>query len=151
MALRNPKDLVTGIVYLVIGTAFLFLSRDYKLGTAVKMGPAFFPLILSVLLMLIGVVSIIRGILRPGSRISGITIRGMLIVFLSTAAFGMLLRGAGLIIALPVLVIGSATASSRFDLKYSAALAAGLCAFCWLVFLKGLGVPIPLIGAWFGG
>ena len=150
MALRNPKDLITGIVYLVIGGAFLIMSRDYKMGTAVKMGPAFFPMVLSVLLMVIGGVSVARGLLRPGSKISGVTVKGMLVVFAATMAFGLLLRPAGLIFALPALVIGSAAASSRFDLKYTAGLAAGLTAFCWLVFQKGLGVPIPLLGTWFG-
>jgi hypothetical protein len=30
-------------------------------------------------------------------------------------------------------------------------MAAGLTLFCVLVFLKGLGVPLPVIGEWFGG
>jgi len=30
-------------------------------------------------------------------------------------------------------------------------MAAGLTIFCVLVFLKGLDIPLPLIGPWFGG
>jgi hypothetical protein len=30
-------------------------------------------------------------------------------------------------------------------------MAAGLTVFCVLVFLKGLGIPMPTIGHWFGG
>jgi putative tricarboxylic transport membrane protein len=120
------------------------------MGTAVKMGPAYFPTILSVLLMLIGTVSVIRGLVKQGTAIGNITVKGMLVVCASTALFGLLLRGGGLAIALPVLVVGSAAASSRFDGKYAAGLAAGLTFACWLIFLKGLGVPIPLLGSWFG-
>jgi putative tricarboxylic transport membrane protein len=30
-------------------------------------------------------------------------------------------------------------------------MAAGLTIFCVLVFVKGLGIPLPIIGPWFGG
>ena len=56
----------------------------------------------------------------------------------------------GLLIALPLLVIVSALASSRFSWKTSIAEAVGITAFCILVFLKGLGVPLPILGSWFG-
>jgi putative tricarboxylic transport membrane protein len=65
--------------------------------------------------------------------------------------FGVTVRGAGLIIALPLLVVISALASTRFRWVPSVAMAAGLTLFCVLVFLKGLGVPLPAIGPWFGG
>ena len=50
------------------------------------------------------------------------------------------------------LIVVSALASrySRLDVTSVAALV-GLVAFCVLVFVKGLGVPMPLIGTWFGG
>lgn len=151
MASRNPKDFWTGIIYIAIGGVFIFIGWEYKLGTALKMGPAYFPMILSVLLVLIGIVSMVRSFLKPGSPIGGLKLKGLLIVVLSTVLFGLLLRRAGLIVALPLLVISSAAASSRFNWRYALGLAAGLTFFCWLVFLKGLGVPIPLVGSWFGG
>jgi hypothetical protein len=55
-----------------------------------------------------------------------------------------------LAIALPLLAIVSARASTRFRWTASIVMAAGLTVFCVLVFLKGLGVPLPLIGNWFG-
>jgi putative tricarboxylic transport membrane protein len=56
-----------------------------------------------------------------------------------------------LLIALPLLVIISALASSQFRWVPTIALAAGLTVFCAFVFIKGLGVPLPLIGPWLGG
>jgi hypothetical protein len=56
-----------------------------------------------------------------------------------------------LAIALPALVVISAYASVHFRWGASLALAAGLTVFCILVFLKGLGVPLPVLGWWFGG
>jgi hypothetical protein len=55
-------------------------------------------------------------------------------------------------IALAVLIIVSAAASqhSRPNVASIGALI-GIVVFCVLVFVKGLGVPMPLLGSWFGG
>ena len=89
--------------------------------------------------------------MEPGSPIGGFAFKGLLLVVGSTLVFGLIVRGAGLAVALPVLVIMSAYASIRFRWGPSLVLAAGLTVFCVLVFLKGLGVPLPILGSWFGG
>jgi hypothetical protein len=150
MSLRNPKDFWTGIIYVLFGATAFVIGRGYPMGTALKMGPGYFPTILSVLMVLIGIASLLRSILRPGTPIGSFAGRGLLLVVASTALFGLLLRKAGLIIALPVLVLASAYASREFRWKQSVLLAAGLTVSCALIFLKGLGVPIPLVGPWFG-
>ena len=68
----------------------------------------------------------------------------------ATVVFGLLVRGAGLAIALPLFVIMTAFASVKFRWGPSLVLAAGTTVFCVLVFVKGLGVPLPIIGRWFG-
>ena len=147
---RNAKDFWTGLIYIFVGSAALIISRDYDMGTAVKMGPAYFPTILSVLLMIIGIISVLRSFLKSGSPIGVIAWKGLVMIVASTFLFGMIVRGAGLIIALPLLVIVSAFASARFSWKYSLAEAAVITVFCIVVFLKGLGVPLPILGSWFG-
>jgi hypothetical protein len=73
------------------------------------------------------------------------------LVIVSALVFGLIVKSAGLAIALPVLVMISAFASDQFRWGPSLALAAGLTLFCVVVFLKGLGVPLPILGSWFGG
>jgi len=147
---RNAKDFWTGVIYLFVGSGALILSRDYGMGTAVKMGPAYFPTLLSLLLMVIGIISVIRSFLKSGTPIGVVAWKGLLLIVASTLLFGMIVRGAGLILALPLLVIVSALASTRFSWKTSLLEAAGITVFCILVFLKGLGVPLPILGSWFG-
>lgn len=147
---RNPKDFWTGIIYIAFGMTAIIIARDYGMGTALKMGPAYFPTVLSVLLILIGTISLVRSFIRPGSPVGRYAFKGLLLVTASTALFGLIVRGAGLIIALPLLVIISSYASTQFSWKYSLAMAAGLTVFCVLIFLKGLGVPLPILGIWFG-
>ena len=150
MASRNPKDLWTGIIYICFGVAAIIIARDYGMGTPRKMGPAFFPFLLSGLLILIGSIAVVRSFLRDGTPVGRFTGRGVLLVIAATVLFGLIIRGAGMIIALPVLVIFSAYASRQFRWQTSVYLAVGITVFCILIFLKGLGVPLPIVGSWFG-
>lgn len=149
--IRSTKDFWTGLIYIFFGSSAVLIASDYGKGTALKMGPAYFPTILGALLLLIGIISLVRSFIQPGSPIGGFTFKGLLLVIASTLVFGLIVRGAGLVIALPALVIISAYASVDFRWGPSLALAAGLTVFCILVFLKGLGVPLPILGSWFGG
>jgi uncharacterized membrane protein len=150
MVSRNPKDFWTGIIYVAFGAVAIFIARDYGMGTALKMGPAYFPVVLSVLLIVIGIISLVRSFIKPGTPIGRYAFKGLLLVTVSTVLFGLTVRGAGLVIALPLLVIISSYASKEFNWKYSLASAVGLTVFCILIFLKGLGVPLPILGSWFG-
>ena len=103
------------------------------------------------MLIVIGIISLVRSFLRPGTPVGRFTLKGLLLVTGATLVFGFIVRGAGLIIAMPVLVIVSAYASGKFSWRTSIAMAVGLTVFCILIFLKGLGMPLPILGSWFGG
>jgi len=148
--IRSPRDFWAGMLYIVFGASAVLIARDYEMGNAFKMGPGYFPTMLGGLLMLIGLLAMWRAFWQPGTPIGTFTCKGLLLVLASTLVFGLVVRGAGLLIALPLLVLVSASASVRFRWGPSLALALGLTVFCTLVFLKGLGVPLPLLGAWFG-
>jgi len=150
MTSRNPKDLWTGIIYIAFGAAAIFIARDYGWGTPRKMGPAFFPGILSVLLIVIGIISLVRSFVRPGTPVGRFTFKGLFMVTGATVLFGLIVRGAGLVIAMPVLVIVSAYASHKFSWRTSIIMAIVLTVSCILIFLKGLGIPLPVLGSWFG-
>jgi hypothetical protein len=148
---RNPKDFWTGLIYICFGSSAILIARDYGMGTAVKMGPAYFPTILGGLLVGIGVISVIRSFVVPGALIGAFAFKGLILVSVSVLLFGLVVRGAGLAVAIPLLVIISALASLRFRWRATLIMAAGLTIFCVLVFVKGLGIPLPIIGPWFGG
>lgn len=149
--IRNEKDFWIGVVYLAFGSAAIIISRDYSMGTALKMGPSYFPTILGSLLILIGIISLLRSFVKSGTPFGVFALKGLVLIIASIILFGFIVRRVGLVIALPTLVIISSYASTQFRWKYSLALAAGLTIFCILVFLKGLGVPLPVLGSWFGG
>jgi putative tricarboxylic transport membrane protein len=148
---RNARDFWTGLLYIFFGSSAILIARDYSMGTANKMGPAYFPTILGGLLLVIGVIALIRSFVIPGSPIGAFGFKGLVLVTGSVVAFGFVVRGLGLAIALPLLIIVSAYGSTRFRWRPTLIMAAGLTIFCVLVFLKGLGIPLPVIGPWLGG
>ena len=148
--IRSPKDFCAALIYLVIGVATIVIGRDYQMGTAFKMGPAYFPTLLAGLLTFIGLISLIRSFLQKGEPIPAFAWKPLLLITAATVVFGLLVRGAGLVIALPLFVLMTSFASVKFRWGPSLLLAAGATVFCSLVFVTGLGVPLPIIGRWFG-
>ena len=147
----QKKDFWAGVLYITLGAAAFWIGRDYPMGTAGRMGAGYFPAVLSVILMLIGLLSAARAFTREGEVVGTIAWKPLALVVGSTALFGLLLPATGLVIALAALILGSAAASQHFrlDLKAASGLII-LVAFCALVFVKALGVPLPLLGSWFG-
>lgn len=151
MSIRNPKDFWSGLLFLGIGGAVVLLASNYQLGTALKMGPGYFPTALGGLLAVIGLIAVVRSFIRPGTAIEPFHMRLLLIVLGATLLFGVLVRNAGLIAAVAVLVLMAAGASIYFRWRVAIALTVGLIIFSVIVFVKALGLPIPLIGPWLGG
>lgn len=148
---HNPKDFWTGLLYIFFGVSAIIIARDYNMGTGSRMGPAYFPTILGALLAVIGVIAVIRSFITPGAPLGGVALKAMALVTVAVVAFGFLVREAGLAIALPLLVIIGAYASVRFSWRTALITAAGLTIFCAVVFVRGLGIPMPIIGPWLGG
>ncbi|MBX3646820.1 MAG: tripartite tricarboxylate transporter TctB family protein [Rhodocyclaceae bacterium] len=148
---KGPKDFLAGVLYFGIGATALFAAREYEMGSAARMGPGYFPTILSGLLMLFGIISILRSIVVSSREAVGkIAWKPILSVTGGIVCFAFLLRPAGMLIALIALILISASASAKFRFDWRATIAM-LClvALSGLVFVKGLGVPMPLLGNWF--
>lgn len=151
LMIRSTKDFWAGLIYVFFGSCTVIIARDYDMGSALKMGPAYFPTLLGYLLAFIGLVSVARSFISHGAPIGEIAFKGLLLVIASVLLFGFFVRRLGVAIALPLLVMISASASDHFRWRPTLILAAGLTVFCYFVFLRGLGVPLPIWGSWFGG
>lgn len=149
--IRDPKDFLSGLMFMGFGGAAIVLGQDYEMGRAVRMGPGYFPVLLGGLLCIVGAACLLRSLLRPGEPVGRLAVKPLLLVVVSTLVFGLLLRNAGLVAALAVSILLSAMASSQFSRKTTALTIVGMTTFCYLVFLKGLGLPIPVLGPWLGG
>src|SRR5262245_28175566 len=144
-SLLNNKDVWGGLMLIAVGAATVFIARDYPFGTALRMGPGYFPVILGALLILFGL-AILAGGLRRGEQIaSSWSPRALIVLPLSLILFGVLMQYGGFVPAMLVLIVGSATASSEFRLVEVLLFAIGLTALSVAVFVWALGLPYPLI------
>jgi hypothetical protein len=145
LELGNSKDLWAGLLLIGIGTGAILVARNYPFGSALRMGPGYFPVVLGGLLVAFGLYLVGSG-LRSSERIdTPWSLRALAILPLSLIAFGVLIERAGFIPALIVLILGSATASTQFRFAEVLAFAIGLTALSVAVFVWALGLPYPLI------
>ena len=150
-ALGGSRDFWSGVLFCAAGVAAVGFARGYPMGTTMRMGPGYFPTMLGGLLALIGLVLMVRALLRPGPAVGRLAYSKLGLVTVSNLLFAVLLRRLGLVAALILLVIVSAYASKRFRWPVATALAVGLAVGSSIVFVWLLGLPIPVRGPWLGG
>ncbi|MCX7174734.1 MAG: tripartite tricarboxylate transporter TctB family protein [Proteobacteria bacterium] len=148
--IKHPKDFYAGTMYFSLGAAAAYIARDYTMGSAIRMGPAYFPTMLAILLMIVGAISVVRSFVSKGESIDAFAWKEVGLIIGSIVLFGVLVRGAGLGPALVLLVLVSAWASPEFKLKTALLLAVITTVLSVLVFVTGLGLPFPILGPWVG-
>ena len=151
MHVRNVRDLLAGCMFLMFGLAFLYVAQDYQLGSARRMGPAYFPVVLSLILIGIGLATVGRAFVVAGPPIRDVAAKALALVTAAVMLFGLVVQGAGLGVATAALVLVSAPASRSSRLVPTLVLAAALAMFCVLVFIAGLGLPFRALGPWLRG
>ena len=144
------QDFWAGLMLIVVGGGAIIIARDYEFGSALRMGPGYFPVILSAALVIFGVYFVLQGLRAGAEKLEGsLSLRALIILPLSLVLFGLLIDRAGFIPAMLALIIGSSTASSQFKLVEVLAFAVFLTAMCVVVFIWALGLPYELItGIW---
>jgi hypothetical protein len=143
--LKKPQDLGAAILFVLLGCICLWLGRDYRYGTLARMGPGFFPLTLSWLLIGFGVViGALAFSFNEGPKVTIPNWRGLLIVIVAIILFGMLINSAGLLITAFIVPLVAAFASTEVRRKEAVILSLLVSIACVAVFVYGLRQPIPV-------
>jgi hypothetical protein len=145
----SRKDLLAGAVFIAFGLGFALIGLRYELGTALRMGPGYFPLLLGGLLALLGLGTIVEGFIRGDvSPIGPIPWRGLILLTAAVLFFAYTVRRLGLAPALVGATLLAAFSSRRTTVVMALMMAVGLTALCSLIFVELLSLPVPLIGPW---
>ncbi|MGR7997837.1 tripartite tricarboxylate transporter TctB family protein [Xanthobacter sp. ZOL 2024] len=149
---KNPTNVLCGAVFIVLGGVFAFQASGLMFGSAGRMGPGYFPMVLSVVLALFGVLLVVLGLRVPGAQVHRVFAwRGFIMLLCAVITFAAAMQPLGFLPAVAASVLLAFLGSRSFSLAAALPLAAGFTFFSWLVFIKGLGLPIQLIGPWLGG
>jgi hypothetical protein len=145
LELGRNKDFWAGLMLIVIGGGAMFIARDYRFGSALRMGPGFFPVILSGILVAFGVCVVAVG-LRSGERIQGhVSLRALVLLPFSLVLFGVLMELAGFVPAMAALVFVSDASGREFRFVEVLMLTVFLTLASMALFIWGLGLPYPLL------
>jgi hypothetical protein len=145
MRIKNPTDFWSGLLFGGLGVfVAIYAATHYNLGTAVRMGPGYFPTWIGGLVALLGLALLVRSLRIDGPRLPRLPLRPTLFILGASIAFGYLLKPIGLVAATLLLVIGSAAGGHEFRWREVLLLAIALALFAVAVFVYGLGLPFPL-------
>jgi hypothetical protein len=145
MRIRSPRDFWAGVMFLGVGVFFaVWAIFNYQMGTAVRMGPAYFPVLLGGLLAFLGLVVLLGSLVMEGPKVAAFNFRPLLLIVAANLAYAYLIKPLGLVLATVALVFIAALGGHEFKWKEVIILTIVLILFSVLVFVKGLTLPFPL-------
>jgi hypothetical protein len=144
MRIKHPKDFWAGLMFMSVGMAAIIIGAHYPLGTAARMGPGYFPRVLGLLLVGMGLLISARAFVLKGERIAPAVWKPLLLVLGSVALFGVLLPHFGLVLATVALILTASWASHQFTWRASMLSGVVLAALSVMVFHFGLGLQFTI-------
>lgn len=155
MFIKSQKDFYSGLMFMVIGTAFGAGATNYSLGTGARMGPGYFPLILGVLLAILGSSITFKSLMSQtldGDKVGAFAWKPLFFIILSNLVFGACIGGLpsiglpplGLILGIILLTFIASYAGDEFKFKEIAILSVILCALSYVAFILLLKLQFPV-------
>lgn len=156
MKIGHPKNFWGGLIFAALGATFALIAKGlpflpfmpgYAMGTPARMGPAFFPFWLGLLLFALGLLIAFNGMREAGgegSEFPKFHWKPNFWVLGAVVMFGLIMKPIGMVIAGVLLIIVASMGSAEFQLRRAVILGLILSIFCALVFVWGLKLPIPL-------
>jgi len=153
---KSPQDLGAGLLFIFIGGVGVYFGKGLTFGSARSMGPGFFPMWLSWIIIIMGAICSAKSIALTGPKIERVTLKPILFVFTGVLLFGYLTEHVKLELSLILLTLVVTQSRRDMDLAQKiviaacAALGVGvLCAvFPPLASFKGLGQNIVEMAPW---
>jgi hypothetical protein len=146
MRIRNHRDLWAGVMFFVFGAGFALGSLNYQVGTAARMGPGYFPLMLGIILAALGLIIFVSAFSPSNdeAQISKVGWWEIGLILGAVALFALTLPYLGVIVAITALIIVSAVASHEFNKRDTLISIVVLLVLSYLVFVLGLELQFPL-------
>ena len=160
MKIKSQQDWWAGWMFIAFGLFFILVSAGtpefinsmfgsklvagYQMGSSVRMGPAYFPVVLGGILAFLGALVLLDSLVEEGPEVAKFHFRPLLFIAVSSLAFAYLLKPLGLVLASAALVFISAYGGHEFKWKEVAIMTVVLVIVSVLVFVKALALPFPI-------
>jgi Tripartite tricarboxylate transporter TctB family len=146
---RALKDILAGAVFVVLGGLFATGSLAYDIGSPLRMGPGYYPLVLGGILVGLGVLIVVKGfVAEAGEAMGRVDWRAVVLLTAALLFFGLTIRGLGVVGALLGSALLAALARSATSMREVVLIGVGLTALSVVIFVVALQLRLPLVGDW---
>ncbi len=155
MNIKSQKDFFSGLLFTAVGLTFAWGATKYNMGTAARMGPGYYPMLLGVGMAILGGVITFNALVvhtKDGDKVGGWAWRPLFFIISANVLFGVMLGGLpstkfpafGLIVGIYALTFVASLAGKEFKFKEVAVLATILAVISYLAFILLLKLQFPV-------
>jgi putative tricarboxylic transport membrane protein len=141
---RNLNDVLSGIFMILTALVGLYSAWPLDSFSSFGLGPGYVPKMFALMLIAFGLAITVHGFVGASEASESWHFRPLALILGSIAFFGVTVERLGLFVALIGLVIIACAAHRRTKLYESAALGIIAATFSYFVFIKGIGLTIPV-------
>ncbi|PKA42861.1 tripartite tricarboxylate transporter TctB family protein (plasmid) [Rhizobium sullae] len=150
LKIRNGRDFIGGAAMIVVSLLFIWFGRELDVGNSFQMGPGYFPVILSLLLIGIGALIMVQSLVvavedEPDAPANW---QAYTLVILAPIFFGLALSRFGLAPTIFLMVAAVSFASKYAGWRHSIALALFMAISSVVLFTRLLSLPVSPFGPW---
>ena len=142
---RNGPEIIAAGVVTALGLVAIWVASGYPLGTLTRMGPGYVPIALGVVLAALGVAIAATSRTAEPTRFDA-SLRPFVFILGGILLWALVVDWLGFIAATALLVLCCASVERGTTPISILALTASLCAAGYLIFIEGLGIPLPTFG-----
>jgi hypothetical protein len=142
--IKNQEDFWSGLMFIAFGISAIAISYDYPMGSAMRMGPGYFPRALGIITTILGLFIALLALRIEGPKIKPFAWRGVILLALGFLIFGWAIDRVGFVPALFVMILCHALAGKEFKPLEALIMTAVLVTGCVALFIYTLGLPFPL-------
>src|SRR3712207_1426311 len=103
MRIRSQEDFWAGLMFIGFGVAAIVIARNYPFGSAMRMGPGYFPTMIGSGLVILGAIIAALGLKNEGGRIGTWPWRAMILMSVAFILFAWGMENIGFIPSLAIL------------------------------------------------
>lgn len=144
LKIKKQEDFWSGLMFIAFGIIAIVISGDYPMGSAMRMGPGYFPRSLGIITAMLGLIITLTAFRTEGPKIKPFAWRGVIMLSLGFLIFGWAIEHVGFVPALLPLILCSALAGKEFKTREALIMSAVLITGCVALFIYLLELPFPL-------
>jgi putative tricarboxylic transport membrane protein len=144
IASRPRTDIWAGLLIALFGALGVWFSLDMRLGSAISMGPGYFPLLVFSCIILLGLIIAVKGVRGANIEFGRPLWRPIIIISLALLAFWAFIDRLGFVVASSALMLIAIKAQDKLNWSQAIVFTAITVALASLLFVQALGLPFPL-------